>query len=149
MKFRKIDDPAYLNAKDSLKRSAKRFNWRLALKALLEFLFVFFVYHALNAFQLTFHLYLYPILICVLAVAYFFLNGGTFGKNDLTEADLPKEWEEEKKAEFLAKHRRRQKWARELLPVLFAFLLTVMLDLVWLNFFDSDTGIFGQWSPFS
>lgn len=146
MKFKKIDDPAYQNAKSELKKTAKSFNWRLALCTLLIFLFVFFTYHALNTFRLTFHLYLYPIMILVLAVAYFWLNGGTFGKNDLTESDLPAEWDGEKKSEYLTKHRKKQAIAKKLLPFLLAFLLTVMLDLVYLNFFDKDTGIFAQWS---
>lgn len=114
-----------------IKETFKRVDRTAVRNTALWFLAAEAVYAVCNYFELTVHLYLYPILLGVTAVAYLVLNGGSFSKNVEFSPSPSKNEEENAKAEERF-HRNRAK-ARQLLPILFALALTLCIDMIYLN----------------
>ena len=125
------------DAADHLKHTLKRFNWRLALRVLLWTAAAVGVYQLCSAFHLMLHAYLYPIAVGILAGAYVLLNGG-FSRDEPTEANLPAEWDAEKKAAYLEKLKKRHRLAKKLLIPLFALTVAVLLDIIILSIQDGS-----------
>ncbi len=72
----------------------------------------------------------YMVTAAALIIAYFVLNGGTFGKFTPTWDDLPEggRWTNEKKAEFLRLLPKRQAKAKQLLYILLPLAVTLFLS---------------------
>jgi len=73
---------------------------------------------------------IYMAATAVLIIAYFILNGGTFGKYNPTWDDLPDggRWTKERKAEFLRRLPERQAKAKQLLYILLPLIVTLFLS---------------------
>ncbi len=72
----------------------------------------------------------YMVAVAVLIIAYFVLNGGTFGKYDPKWDDLPSggRWTDERKADFLRRLPARQAKAKQLLHILLPLIVTLFLS---------------------
>ncbi len=108
------------------------FNFRKAGILLLWIVGAAGVYFLCNSFELSFHLYAYPIVIGVLAGAFVLLNGG-FSRELPSESDLPEGWDPMKKREYLEKAKKNKETAKKLLYPLIGMLTAVLLDLLILN----------------
>lgn len=70
-----------------------------------------------------------------LFVAYFILNGFSFDKNPRTWEELPEQWDDGQKREFLEKQPERREKAKSLLYILMPVVVTLMISYIELNFF--------------
>ena len=68
-------------------------------------------------------------------VAFFVLNGFTFGKEMRTADELPARWTDEQRAEFLEKQPANKKKAQKLVYVMFALVLTMIVEFIELYIF--------------
>ncbi len=123
-------NPAWERVKDRF----RRINRRTVMITLFWFLGAELFYTVCNYFTFTFHLYLYPIAFGVLALAYFILNGGRLGgQAEFNPSALPSSMTEEEKQKAENAFNLRRKWAKSLLPPLFAIITTLCIDLIYLN----------------
>ena len=67
-------------------------------------------------------------------LAFFILNGYTFKKEGRAADELPDGWTDEEKASFIEKQPARRKKARRLIYVMFALVLTFIIDFIGLYF---------------
>lgn len=68
-------------------------------------------------------------------IAFFCLNGFTVNNVDRTWDDLPEQWTDEQKRDFLAKQPERRKKARKLMYVLMPMIVTILISYIELSFF--------------
>lgn len=130
-------------AKTQLKKSLKAFNYKLALKLLISFVIVFSVYQLciqiaaktgiLLIQDIT--LALYTGATTVLAAAFIIMNRGV--SNDIpTPEQLPRDWTDRRKKEFIENYAASKKKAKKLLIVLIPLLFTLLIDVVYLFYFN-------------
>jgi hypothetical protein len=67
-------------------------------------------------------------------LAFFCLNGFTVNDIDRTWDDLPDNWPDERKRDFLAKQPERRKKARSLMYILLPMVLTIGINYIELTF---------------
>ena len=119
----------YNTAKAELKKSLKRFRWRLALLMLAGFILLSAVYYILLALHV---LWATPVLYttaAVLFILFFIINRG-FSRETVLRETLPDAWNEEQKDTFMEKEEIRKAFARKLMIVLVPVLLLVALDML-------------------
>ena len=78
---------------------------------------------------------IYTALLCGFVLAYLIYNRFLYRKG-VTAEQLPAEWDEEKKAEFLADGERRLEKSKWMLTVIIPLLLTFMIDAIDLFILD-------------
>ncbi len=114
-----------------LRKEAKKVNWRLWLITFISVVCIFGVYQLCVYLNFRPIVHIYAIAVCLLAIAFCVLNKG-FSNRKLTLNDLPKEWDDGKKAAFLENRRR----ARYLLIPIIGILLTFAFDIIYLYYLD-------------
>lgn len=67
-------------------------------------------------------------------VAFYVLNGFTFNKEERTIDDLPENWTNDRKMEFLRKQPERKAKAKQLIYIILPMLVTLAVSYVELNF---------------
>ena len=67
-------------------------------------------------------------------IAFFCLNGFTVNNVDRTWEDLPEQWTDEQKREFLAKQPERRAKARKLMYILMPMIVTILISYIELSF---------------
>ena len=77
----------------------------------------------------------YGIALVGLFVGFFVLNGYTFDKKLLSREDLPDNWSEEMKSDFLKKQPEQKEKAKNLLLFLFPLIITFAISYVELYIF--------------
>lgn len=77
----------------------------------------------------------YALAAIVLFIAFFVLNGYTFGKEPRGEDELPVKWSDEKKAQFLESQAENRKKAKKLIYFILPLVLTMIISYIELNFF--------------
>lgn len=80
--------------------------------------------------------WLYYIALAAVSLGYVIYNRG-FSRDKLTYAELPNDWSEEQKKEFLRSRDERKKKSKWLLTLLFPLVLTVFFDIIYLFFSDA------------
>lgn len=80
-------------------------------------------------------LILYTVLFLGFLLGYLIYNRFLYRKG-LTQEDLPREWSEEKKNEFLADGARRLEKSKWMMTIIFPLALTFLIDAVDLFIFD-------------
>lgn len=139
MKHRKSHKAAkntsYANpAWERVKARFRKIDRKELTATVLWFLSVFLFYTVCNFFEWTFHVVLYPLALGLLAGGYLLLNGGTFARDAEPDPDrFPASWDEERRKQACERFARNRKWARKLLPPLFAVMATLCIDLIYLN----------------
>ncbi len=123
-----------------LKRQLKAMNWRLLGVLALNTLILFVLYYTLV--EMDYFVYVFPVYgaaLLILICAYLIYNRGLVPQS-LTKEQLPADWDERKKDEFLAdaaRRIRRSKWMLTIifpLCLVFAFeIINVLLLDVWRN----------------
>ena len=119
----------YNAAKAEVKKSLKRFRWRLALLMLGGFILLCAVYYILLAMHV---LWATPVLYttaAVLFILFFIINRG-FSRENVSRETLPDAWNEEQKDRFMEKEEIRRMFARRLMIVMVPVLLLVALDMI-------------------
>lgn len=76
---------------------------------------------------------IYALAFIVLFVAFFILNGHTFGSAPQDRDSLPESWTDEEKDAFLEKQPANRKKARALLLFIFPLVLTAAISFIELN----------------
>ncbi len=119
---------------DRVKERFARIDRRDVLKTGLWFLLLFSLYTVCSYFELTLHVYAYPIALGVLGGAYVFLNGGTFDRHATIDEDrFSPDLTKEQKRKIIEGFARRQKLARSLLAPLFGVMMTLLIDLIYIS----------------
>lgn len=77
----------------------------------------------------------YGIALIGLFIGFFVLNGFTFDKKLLERGDLPDDWSDEKKSEFLDKQPARKEKAKALLLFLLPLIITFAISYIELYIF--------------
>ena len=77
----------------------------------------------------------YGIALVGLFVGFFVLNGYTFDKKMLSREDLPVDWSEEEKTDFIKKQPEQKEKAKNLLLFLFPLIITFAISYVELYIF--------------
>ena len=67
-------------------------------------------------------------------VAFFCLNGFTVNNVDRTWDDLPEQWTDDRKRDFLAKQPERRAKARRLMYILMPMVVTILISYIELSF---------------
>ncbi len=129
--------------RQSKDEQTKKFNWKLALKLSVYFVIIFSVYQlALKAAvwlnepiiqEIT--MIVYSSALTVVAVIFIILNKGV-SRDIPTKEVLPQDWDDEKKEIFIDKYIRSKEKAKKLLLVLIPLILTLMIDMVYLFYFN-------------
>ena len=78
----------------------------------------------------------YGIALVGLFIGFFVLNGYTFDKKMLTREDLPDDWSEEAKTDFIKKQPEQKEKAKNLLLFLFPLIITFAISYVELYLFS-------------
>ena len=78
----------------------------------------------------------YGIALIGLFIGFFVLNGYTFDKKMLSREDLPDDWSEEEKTDFIKKQPEKKEKAKNLLLFLFPLIITVAISYVELYLFS-------------
>ena len=78
----------------------------------------------------------YGIALVGLFIGFFVLNGYTFDKKMLTREDLPDDWSEEAKTDFINKQPEQKEKAKNLLLFLFPLIITFAISYVELYLFS-------------
>ncbi len=116
---------------ERVKERFTRIDRREVLRTGLWFLGAFSVYTVCNFFRLILHVYLYPIVLAVIALVYLYLNGGTFDRRAvIDEEKLPKGIDEGEKARLIQAFYARRKKAKRLLAPMFALIATILIDYI-------------------
>lgn len=69
-----------------------------------------------------------------LFIAFFILNGFTFGRELRSRDSLPESWDDRRRDEFMEKQPARKEKARQLIYFILPFVLTMILSFIELNF---------------
>lgn len=119
------------DAKQALKDSARRFNWRLALLMLGIFLVLALLYYILLRMRV---LWASPVLYsaaAVLFLSFYFVNRG-FSREPVQREVLPSDWTDARKDAFIEDDIKRKTFARKLMIPLVPVLLLVLADMLLL-----------------
>lgn len=118
----------------SLEKTKRTVKLRRLLLLAVSFIVIYGVYAAGCHFQFKPIVPIYFIALLGLLVAFIILNRGIDTK--LPErGDLPEEWSEGQKTDYLERAGKRRVIARRLLFFIIPLLLTFAIDLVYLSFF--------------
>ncbi len=77
---------------------------------------------------------LYGVAIAVSFVAFYVLNGFTFDRAERNIDELPENWSNDKKMEFLGKQSENKEKARSLIYIILPLLLTIAVSYIGLMF---------------
>lgn len=77
----------------------------------------------------------YGLFAAGLFIAFFVLNGFTVNRESRTWDDLPDDWTDERKRDFLERQPERKERAKTLLYVLLPLVVVFLLNFIELNFF--------------
>ena len=126
----KQGNPAWEQIKDRFRRIDRSAVFACAL----WFFVLFGIYTVCNHYQLILHFYVYAIAAGIIALSYFVLCGGSFsGDVEFNKEALPKSMTDSEKDLAEEKFYKRREWAKRLIPPLFGIILTLGIDLVYLN----------------
>jgi len=91
--------------------------------------------------------WLYYAALAAVALGYVIYNRG-FSREKLTLAELPSDWSDKQKADFLAERDERKKKSKWLLTLLFPLCLTIFFDVMYLFFGDTIAMLLGDVGKF-
>lgn len=128
-------------AKDAVKRSLSELNWKLLSKVVLYFVIVFSVYKIgikiadlynskaiLNGVVIT-----YVAVTTVLSAVFIIINRGM--SNDIpTKQQLRDDMTDSEKERFISDLIESKRKAKKILPILIAFVFTLLFDMLYLLF---------------
>ena len=77
----------------------------------------------------------YGLIAAGLFIAFFVLNGFTVDREPRTWDELPEDWSDERKQDFLDKQPERKERAKTLLYVLLPLIVVFLINFIELNFF--------------
>lgn len=121
--------------KNTAPAKKKKFNFPL-LFALIGLIILFFtVYRIFIYFESVVGMWIYTVAAAALMIVFVIVNRGfTMGKTD--EADLPEDWDNEKKQAYLENEAKRRRAAKTIMLFLMPILITLLLDMAELFFVD-------------
>lgn len=114
-----------------LKDELKKFNWKLLLQLLISSIIVISVYQTALYFQFAPIMWIYYVLLIVSALAFIYFNKG-INKKAIQREQLPLEWSENEKDNYLTKYEKHRKIARKLLLLIIPLLFTFAFDVIYL-----------------
>lgn len=120
-----------------LKNTVKRFDFKRLLALAATFIPVFILYQIGIFFTFKPIIHIYSWITFLLLIAFFILNRGFGKKPDPTsDENLPKDLNEEEKAAYVASEKLRLKYSRVVLLLLTSFLITLLIDSIYLVYFQ-------------
>lgn len=122
----------------TLRSEVKKLNWRKIGTLALSFVIIYVIYRVACEFNFYPILPVYLGIITVLIVAFLILNRG-FDRQSPTPDMLPDTMTPVEKDAYIEVDKRHKAWARKLLYLLIPFILTIMLDMIWLAYIDPFT----------
>lgn len=118
-------------------RKKSNFNFKLLFQLIGTFILVFGIYQTACYFAFKPILPIYLVITTVLLCVYIVLNRGFSVKPPLAE-QLPDAWSEETKQKYIEEDIERKKKAKKLMIWIFPFVLTFLIDMVYLFYiFDN------------
>lgn len=125
---RREKEPA--TPQQQLKRQLKALNWRLLIVLAFNTVILFAVYRVLVSLGYFVHVFtVYGIALLVLLCAYVIYNRGLIPQS-LTREQLPADWDEAKKDEFLADAARRIQRSKWMLTFIFPLCITFAYEII-------------------
>ena len=121
--------------KTQLKEELRRVNWKLIIKLVISCAIVMAVYQTALYFRFSPIMWIYYGLLIVSAVAFVYFNKG-INRKTVTREDLPAEWSEPEKDEFLTKLTKHKNIAKKLLLLIIPLLLTFAFEVIYLFYLD-------------
>ena len=118
-----------------LKEELKKVNWKLTLQLLVSCGIVIAVYQTALYFQFQPIQWIYYGLLIVSALAFLYFNKGINRKITARE-ELPEEWSEIEKDNYLAKLTKHKNIAKKLLLLIIPLLFTFAFEVIYLFYID-------------
>lgn len=132
---RRRENPV-LSPQQQLKRQLKAVNWRLFFVLVLNTIILFVLYRVLvNRGYFVQVFTVYGVALLALLCGYLIYNRGLVPQN-LTRDQLPADWDEAKKDEFLADANRRIRRSKWMLTLIFPLCLTFAYEIIDLLILD-------------
>lgn len=100
-----------------------------AVALMLSFVIIIGVYFVAVKFDFGYIVYIYAAVACGLIVAYFVINRG-FESSPPDISQLPEEWDEARKSEYISECNIRHARAKKLLFVLLPVLVVLMIETI-------------------
>ena len=134
VKRKKKSSPA-----NELKQSVKKINWKLHISIVISTLAIFGIYQLCIYLHFKYIIHIYALVLAACGLSFGIINRG-FSSKKLTAEDLPKEWSDDKKTQYIEEQNKRRKKAKLFLIPAFGILITFAFDIIYLFYLEPLIG---------